>query len=402
MGQVFDSDAVRDLAHDIPSVEVGLAALVRKQFVRPERSDPLATEAFAFRHLLICDAAYDAIPKRVRAELHERFADWLDEAAGPIDERDAMPGYHLEQAYRLREELGLVDDHERGLGIRGAERLTSAARRATERVDLLAAASYYGRAISLLSPHDEPYPELLWELGAALNRSVETGRAIIVLNEALGLAVSSGDRRLETRARLDLWWATVIGGPGGPIDGMTLEVRTMIPGLEERGDDLGLTKAWQLLADADSRACRYAAMRASLERAIIHARRAGDRLEETESLAGRLEECWWGPLPVIDAIRRCDEIRDESRDDRRVEAFVWGIQGALQAMVGEFGKARAFVERRRSFKIWDSCTTHWAPRSSSGRSRCWRAILSRPNRQFDPRMNHSHLMKKCEPDPCWP
>jgi class 3 adenylate cyclase len=347
MGQVFYPDAVRGLADDVPTLELSLAALVRKQFVRPERSDLLATEALAFRHLLICDAAYDAIPKRVRAELHERFADWLDGVAGAIDERDEMLGYHLERAYRLREELGPVGEHERDLAIRGAEHLASAARSATARVDLLAAAGIYDRAISLLSTHDKSYPELLWELGAALNRSVETDRAVIVLNEAIGLAVSSDDPRLEARARLDLWWARAIGGLGSLIDGMTLEVRTLIPGLEDRGDDLGLTKAWQLLADADSRACHFAAMREPLERALVHARRAGDRLEEAESLASGLEECWWGPLPVSDAIRRCEEILDGSRDDRRVEAMVWGTRGVLQAMLGNFGRARALVNRRR-------------------------------------------------------
>ena len=128
---------------------------------------------------------------------------------------------------------------------------------------------------------------------------------------------------------------------------MTLEVRTLIPGLEDRGDDLGLTKAWQLLADADSRACRFAAMREPLKRALVHARRAGDRLEEAESLATGLEECWLGPLPVTEAIRRCDEILEGSRGDRRVEAMVWGPEASCKAMLGNFGRARALVNRRR-------------------------------------------------------
>ena len=33
-------------------------------------------DEFRFRHLLIRDAAYDAMPKQVRGVLHERFADW--------------------------------------------------------------------------------------------------------------------------------------------------------------------------------------------------------------------------------------------------------------------------------------------------------------------------------------
>ena len=56
-----------------------LTALVRKELIRPDRPQIPGEDAFRFRHLLIRDAAYDSLPKAVRAELHERFADWLDE-----------------------------------------------------------------------------------------------------------------------------------------------------------------------------------------------------------------------------------------------------------------------------------------------------------------------------------
>ena len=57
-------------------------ALVRKELIRPERSTLPGEDAFRFRHLLIRDSAYEAIPKARRAELHERFADWLERVAG--------------------------------------------------------------------------------------------------------------------------------------------------------------------------------------------------------------------------------------------------------------------------------------------------------------------------------
>ena len=56
-----------------------LVALVRKQLIRPDTAQFAGEDAFRFRHLLIRDAAYDALPKAIRAELHERFADWLEE-----------------------------------------------------------------------------------------------------------------------------------------------------------------------------------------------------------------------------------------------------------------------------------------------------------------------------------
>ena len=48
-----------------------LLALVRKELIRPHRATFAGEDAFRFRHLLIHEAAYHAVPKEVRAELHE-------------------------------------------------------------------------------------------------------------------------------------------------------------------------------------------------------------------------------------------------------------------------------------------------------------------------------------------
>src|SRR5213078_677832 len=56
-------------------VERRLTGLVRKELVRPDKAQLAGEDAYRFRHLLIRDAAYDALPKATRGELHERFAD---------------------------------------------------------------------------------------------------------------------------------------------------------------------------------------------------------------------------------------------------------------------------------------------------------------------------------------
>ena len=53
-------------------------ALVRKELIRPDESQLAGEDGFSFRHILIRDAAYEALPMSVRAELHEHFAHWLD------------------------------------------------------------------------------------------------------------------------------------------------------------------------------------------------------------------------------------------------------------------------------------------------------------------------------------
>ena len=82
--------------------------LVRRDLVRPAASDLVGEEAFRFHHGLLADAAYQMLPKEERAVLHERLADWLAARPGMAD-ADEFVGFHLEQAYRYRGELGPDD-----------------------------------------------------------------------------------------------------------------------------------------------------------------------------------------------------------------------------------------------------------------------------------------------------
>ena len=94
-----------------------LQSLVRKELLRPDQSAFVGDDAFRFRHLLIRDAAYEAMPKELRAELHERFASWLERMAGErVLEYEEILGFHLEQAYRYRLELAPPDDAARDVG----------------------------------------------------------------------------------------------------------------------------------------------------------------------------------------------------------------------------------------------------------------------------------------------
>ena len=94
-----------------------LLSLVRKELIRPERTTLPGEDAFRFRHLLVRDSAYDSIPKAQRAELHERFADWLERVAGDsVAEQEEIVAYHLEQAHVYRLQLGPADDRSSAIG----------------------------------------------------------------------------------------------------------------------------------------------------------------------------------------------------------------------------------------------------------------------------------------------
>ena len=171
IGQVFWWGAVADLS---PPEEVGavagrLQALVRKGLIKPDVRTFAGEDGFRFGHILIRDAAYDSIAKRLRAELHERFAAWAEQREGA--ELDEIIGYHLEQARSFRLELGPAGPVEAALAERAADRLVRAGRRALRRGDIHAARGLLERAAALLLERDSRRLALVPELGLVLTEA---------------------------------------------------------------------------------------------------------------------------------------------------------------------------------------------------------------------------------------
>src|SRR4051794_11726870 len=162
-GEVFHRGAVQALTPEEPQVTPRLAALVRRELIRSDRSQFAGEDGFRFRHLLIRDTAYDALPKNTRAELHRRFAAWLETHGQGLVELEEISGYHLEQAARYLADLGHPDAELAGAA---ANRLWNAGRRAVWRVDRRAARSLLERAAALC---DQPPTHLLIDLARTLD-----------------------------------------------------------------------------------------------------------------------------------------------------------------------------------------------------------------------------------------
>ncbi len=172
-GKIFHRGAVTELAPEPMRGQVRdrLASLMRMELVRPDQASFAGEEAYRFRHLLIRDAAYQALAKQTRSELHERFAGWLERvAADRLAEYEEIVAYHLEQAYRYRIELGPPDAHAQELALRAGTLLADAGERANTRADVSATVDLLGRAVELL-PEDLPRRRrLLYPLGMRLLR----------------------------------------------------------------------------------------------------------------------------------------------------------------------------------------------------------------------------------------
>jgi predicted ATPase/class 3 adenylate cyclase len=344
IGKEFWRGAVIDLSDEEPSVGTHLMTLMRKDLIRPSRSIFPREDGFRFRHILIRDAAYLGIPKETRAELHERYADWLERTAGErAGELEEILGYHLEQAFRYREELGPVGEQGTALATRAGERLGAAGRRAVMGGgDVAAAANLISRAVLLLPSEHTLRGELLTELGSALMVTGDFERAGEVLGEALDGALAAGDARLEARALIEREFHKIFAGSMEAEATRTIPEVTAraIPILEDAGDDLGLARAWRLRSEVAVRASHWGARAEALERALEHARLAGDVREQATLVALLAVSLYFGPTPVEEAISRCESFLTEVTGARSLEAGVWSILAGLRAMRGDFDEAR--------------------------------------------------------------
>src|SRR5262249_14637294 len=224
-----------------PTTEVHVQALAGRGFVRPTA----AAGDFLFRHVLVQEAVYRAAPKRLRAELHERFADRLDETSPDLAELDEFVGYHLEQAYRLRTELGESDRRTERLAEDGGNHLAGAGLRAMRRGDVPATTGLLARAIALL-PVGARRSELLSEYGVALGASSRPDDALDALRRAIDESMAAGDRVGEARARVELEYVRTPRTSQATGEALLTATAAAIPVLEAAGDDRWLGRAWLL------------------------------------------------------------------------------------------------------------------------------------------------------------
>jgi class 3 adenylate cyclase/tetratricopeptide (TPR) repeat protein len=351
VGKVFYLGAVSHLAPEPLRPEVGthLMSLVRKELIRPDASDVVGETAFRFRHILIRDAAYHGMPKETRAELHEAFAGWLEEMAGDrVAEFEEIIGYHLEQAYRYREELGRIDDRARGVAARAAEYLGAASQRAVNRSDMSAAGGLLRRTIGLLPPEDPSRLDRLLDLAWADQELGEFAEAPAAVDEVTSAARAAGDRRMELRAEL-------VGAMRWDLtkswEERMARAQEAIPLLEESGDDLGLYYAHRAIASTHWTHGRAGDSVDELQKVIEYAGRAGTPHGAfiLHWLAGAL---LWGPTPAEDGVVRCDALLAEATGSRFAQGSILTVQACLSAMAGRVDQARA-VEARSQALIGD-------------------------------------------------
>ena len=336
-GELFHQSAVDELSGKPVEAELGL--LSRKDMIRLAAAS-LAGEliAYRFKHILVRDAAYRATTKKLRATLHERYADWLEQRAGDrVGEYREILGYHLEAAYRYRAELG---DADATLATRAARHLGAGGERALQRADYRASVNLVERAVALMPQENGEYPALLRVYGYAINQFGREAEVRAVFEEVIERASAQGNIGLAARARVHLLSKRIWADPDPDLEAESAILEQGLAIAEELGDESLIAEHVDKLGIIRRHQGRFAEALPWVERALALAERGQDPVERrtyTRSLVQILVE---GPTPVHEAIVRCEQLYEASRDEPRRGVGIANYLSVLYAMAANFDQAQ--------------------------------------------------------------
>ena len=325
-----------------------LQSLVAKGLVQrgPGRSP---YEEYSFRHILIQEAAYRSIPKSLRAELHHRYADWLESVVSePFPARSEILGYHLEQSVRYRTELWPADPESAALSHRAARHLETAGYAAHDRGDDVAAVNLLERAATLL-PGDAPVLGRLYTiLGTALVEAGQLEKAKATLDHAQRITAANGDERQHAHARVETLLLRLKMNP----DEAETEIAQVLPGLRSEfgasHDDLGICRTMQLEAALHWNHSRSGAAEYAWLRAADYARKVNDRRQLADIVSWLASAALWGPTPASEGILRCKDYLDEIGNHPIGKAEILLNLAGLYAMQDDFAAAQATLGTAKS------------------------------------------------------
>ena len=124
----------------------------------------------------------------------------------------------------------------------------------------------------------------------------------------------------------------------------------------ELGDTRGLALARFLLAYGHRGAGRHAAAAAELELALVDADASGHAPTRSWVITQLVQMLILGPMPVLDAIRRTEELRESCRGETVLEATIERGLSLLYAMAGRDEDARE--SDRRASRVLDEVDYH--------------------------------------------
>jgi predicted ATPase/DNA-binding SARP family transcriptional activator len=350
VGKDFSEREIRELlpVEARPPLSRNLQTLIAKGLVQPGPGRSPYDE-YSFRHILIQEAAYRSIPKSLRAELHHRYADWLEAiVSDSFPARSEILGFHLEQSLRYRTELWPGNPESAALSRRAAGHLETAGYGAHDRGDDVAAVNLLERAAALLLGDAPVLGRLYTSLGTALSEAGQLEKAKATLGHAQRITAANGDERQHAHARVESLLLHLKMNP----DEAEMEIARALPELRREfdasQDDLGICRTLQLEGALHWNHARSGAAEYAWLRAADYARRMNDRRQLADIVSWLASAALWGPTPAPEGIKRCQDYLDEIGNHPIGKAEILMNLAGLYAMQDDFVSAHATLDNAKS------------------------------------------------------
>jgi predicted ATPase/DNA-binding SARP family transcriptional activator len=351
IGKDFGEREIRELLPDEARAPLSrnLQTLVAKGLVQRGPPGRGPDEEYSFRHILIQQAALRSIPKSLRAELHHRYADWVEAFfSDPFPGQSEILGYHLEQSVRYRNELLPADPQAAMLAQRAAAHLETAGNAAHDRGDDIAGANLLDRAATLLPGGDPALGRLYTALGTALIEAGQFEKAKATLDHAQRITAANGDDRQHAHARVQALLLLLRVNPGQAA----MDISRALPELRHefgtRQDDRGICNTLQLEAALHWDHSRSGAAEYAWQRAADYARKLDDRRQLADIVSWLASAALWGPTPAPEGIQRCKDYLGEIGNHSQGRAEILLNLAGLYAMQDDFAAAEETLSTAKS------------------------------------------------------
>jgi tetratricopeptide (TPR) repeat protein len=160
-----------------------------------------------FEHALIRDVAYRTIVRPLRAEKHQRAAEWMSSLSGDRRDRADAIAFHYVTAFEYAQASGTSTGELRHEALSA---LRAAAERAVSIHSHAEAARLWRQAVDLSTPEDGARPHLLLEYGKAL--AIVDEPAEQILDEAAAALIAAGERSCAAEAESTNGWLLSLAG----------------------------------------------------------------------------------------------------------------------------------------------------------------------------------------------
>src|SRR5207344_3337804 len=168
---------------------------------------------------------------------------------------------------------------------------------------------------------------------------------------ALAWAAEHRDELLEAQATEVRLYLRFLTEGEGFTDRVVSELHRIVPVFERAEDNRSLARTWALLGYVHGTSSRFAEAEVDVGRALEYARIAGDRREEARNLSAYAQSALYGPMPVPEAISRCEALLNEAKGDHRAESMILLSLARLYAMAGDIERARELYGLSRAISL---------------------------------------------------